>query len=284
MKKFKFRFTAVTVAIIFVVIVVVTFLTMFIYYNVGGLCYTVGHAIDTVYYEDEDSYNKFLNNNNIEADKANDTKFISGASKELWFDDNNIWDLNNCGGILTEYGYQNQRANSAVKMTLNVAVWLNEKDNTYLINGNIMFDDSHGNKFVFIKPIWLDIMTITWGSEGEIDFESLSSQGTYSNGKEALFDRGMDAPWCYGASWSIEERNGNSYMSTSSFSLTLQRKEILQNKKTDLLLTYFHSFDSAIFNVDYGYNDGNARIPRIINSMIPDEWKIEIHFDNILEY
>ena len=65
MKKFKFRFTAVTVAIIFVVIVVVTFLTMFIYYNVGGLCYTVGHAIDTVYYEDEDSYNKFLNNNNI---------------------------------------------------------------------------------------------------------------------------------------------------------------------------------------------------------------------------
>lgn len=247
-KKNKLRFTSITVAAIFIIIVVVFFVAMAIYGSISSSWYSgnYGNGIDAAVYENESSYLKFLEENGMSSENAedDDLQFVKGASKQLWFDEGNIWTMySSSGGVLNEKG-KTKRKNGALEMTIAYSVSYNENDNTYHIEGHLSFDDSHASIFTFLKENTLDCIAVTWGGDLYVDSTSTEASATYSNGESAYISRSM-VSYYKGVTFLLEERSGNKYIEDCTFELVLEGADDPTGGLADIDVRYFHTYGTS---------------------------------------
>lgn len=246
MKKFKLRFTSITVAAIFIIIVIVFFVAMIIYGTNSSHYYTSGNNIDAVIYDDESSYLEFLEENGMTSENSENSElqFLKGASKQLWFDEGNIWNTSStAGGILSEKGKEH-RKNSAAGMTIAYSVSYSASDNTYHIEGHLSFDDSHANIFTFLKENTLDCIAVTWGGSLYVDSTTIGANATYSNGKSAYISRSK-VSFYEGVTFLLEERSGNKYIEDCTFELVLEGVDDPTGDLADIDVRYFHTYGTV---------------------------------------
>ena len=287
MKKFFSKINPIIFVLIYFAAVAIIFLTIFIYYLVlGNSLYGETYDTQAEYYDDEQSFREAISPENEISGHSN-AQFVRGVSKEIWFDDNNIWAISDTGGVLTEKG-RNVRSNSAVCIKINASAWYSDTEGTYYIDGNILFDDSHANLFTFIKNETRDAFAVTWGGDGAFGIfpsagkENYRIDGTYSNGDSVQFSQVDFAE--NGIIVDFDERQGNDYIRNARFSLALKRKNTVQNNQTNLLLTYCHTFGTTNYLQTVLTDSSiNASEPYMLTSD-KNYWNMVIDLGDILNY
>ena len=262
---------------------------------------------ETTYYFNKISYHNYLRKENLEkkavnvqalpADEENKT-FVSATNKRIW-----VSEMTDESGVVTDSRLLSKteiesiasRDNDIEPLSAQTQLDTCSRYNYRLdINLTLFYDESNDEYIVKSFSSWVqevvgawetetsaeefhkDCIAITWGGEETIHATESEISGRYYNGNLVNFAYSQSNS-LVGYAWQFFEKSGylGRELREANAEIVLKKYGALVGKKTNVIMTYIHTYGAVNGNLTFGVNGNGELAASVSLELCEKQWQIE---------